>query len=76
MDKETLSRLFAQSTAEMTKVVVEMYESLHDELGDPLADWDLVLEEARECKKLVLEELEAIKAAVKEYNEELSDADS
>jgi|11BtaG_2_1085332.scaffolds.fasta_scaffold13844_3 hypothetical protein len=67
MDNEKLSRLYSFSTQEIQKLTTELYEGLHDRKGVPRHEWSAVLDDVRKYKKLVIQELEAMKIALKEY---------
>lgn len=69
MDNAKLSKLYSYSTQEIQKLTTELYESLHDYKGVPLHEWEPVLNDVRKYKKLVIQELEAMKIALKEYIE-------
>lgn len=69
MDKEKLSRLYSFSTNEIQKLTTELYEELHDEKGSPRLEWEPVLNDVRKYKRLVIQELEAVKVALKEFLE-------
>ena len=69
MDNAKLSKLYSYSTQEIQKLTTELYESLHDYRGVPRNEWQTVLDDVRKYKKLVIQELEAMKIALKEYIE-------
>jgi hypothetical protein len=69
MNTEKLSELYSYSTQEIQKLTTELYENLHESSGAPVSDWKQLLDMAREYKRLVIIELESMKAALKEYNE-------
>lgn len=70
MDKEKLSRLYSFSANEIQKLTIELYEELHDDKGDPIQEWEPMLNNVRKYKRLVIQELEAIKVALREYAQE------
>jgi hypothetical protein len=70
MTEAKLSQLYSFAAEEIHKLTTELYESLHTDKGDPEKNWETTLEEVRKYKKLVLIELEGIKTALKEFNEQ------
>ena len=70
MDKEKLSRLYSFSANEIQKLTIELYEELHDDKGAPIQEWEPMLNNVRKYKRLVIQELEAIKVALREYAQE------
>lgn len=71
MTEKKLSELYHFATAEIHKLTTELYEELHTERGAPERDWPLTLEHVRKYKKAVIMELESIKNALKEFNEQV-----
>lgn len=69
MTKEKLSRLYSYSTQEIHKLTTQLYEDLHNNKGLPKGEWETVLSDVRKYKMLVIQELEAVKLALKEYLE-------
>lgn len=69
MDNTKLSKLYSYSTQEIQRLTTELYEGLHDYRGNPRPEWQAVLDDVRKYKKLVIQELEAMKIALKEYME-------
>ncbi len=61
--------MYSFSTTEIQKLTTELYEELHDEKGSPRLEWEPVLNDVRKYKRLVIQELEAVKVALKEFLE-------
>lgn len=61
--------MYSFSTTEIQKLTTELYEELHDEKGNPRLEWEPVLNDVRKYKRLVIQELEAVKVALKEFLE-------
>ena len=61
--------MYSFSTNEIQKLTTELYEELHDEKGSPRLEWEPVLNDVRKYKRLVIQELEAVKVALKEFLE-------
>jgi hypothetical protein len=70
MTEQKLSELYHYATDEIHKLTAELYEELHTDKGSPEKDWPLTLENVRNYKKAVIMELESIKHALKEFNEQ------
>jgi len=70
MTKRKLSELYSYSTQEIHKLTTNLYEELHTTKGEPSEEWEQALDLVRKYKKLVINELEAIKIALKEYIDE------
>lgn len=64
-DKE-LSECYFRGTSRASRVLEELYEELHDSLGNPVADIDFVSLKLNEMIKKVRLELDIIKTAVEE----------
>lgn len=64
-DKE-LSECYFRGTSRAGRVLEELYEDLHDSLGNPIDDIDLVSLKVNDAIKKVRLEVDIIKTAVEE----------
>lgn len=64
-DKE-LSECYFRGTSRAGRVLEELYEDLHDALGNPIDDIDLVSLKVNDAIKKVRLEVDIIKTAVEE----------
>lgn len=53
----------------MSQLSTELYESIHDDKGNPLSDLDAVRREIQSFQRGVREEIDFIKSACREENE-------
>lgn len=73
MDALELSRMYNIACARAQSVVIDMYESLHDDKGNPVEDSDLVKEIIRQTIKEIRTEFSLISVAVDENSLSLED---
>lgn len=66
MDSMELSRMYNIACARAQSVVIDMYESLHDEKGNPVRDPELVREIIRNTVKEIRTEFSLASVAVEE----------
>lgn len=66
MDSMELSRMYNMACARAQSVVIDMYESLHDEKGNPITDPELAREIIRQTIKEIRTEFSLISVAVEE----------
>lgn len=71
MNEKTLSRMYFVAADSIQKLTLELYESVHDDKGNPEKNWDEICRLTKEYKKQVNDEVEAIKLALTEFNEQL-----
>ena len=67
--KIKLSKCYSDATSRMSHLSTELYESIHDENGNPLEDLELVRKEIQSFQRGVREEIDFIKSACREENE-------
>lgn len=70
MTEQKLSELYHYATAEIHRLTTQLYEELHNEKGAPEQNWEVTLENVRNYKRALIMELESIKNALKEFNEQ------
>lgn len=68
MTEAKLSQLYSYCTIEIQRLTTELYEQLHEPEGIPDGNYEETLENVRKYKRLIVLELEAIKHAVREFN--------
>jgi len=68
MTEAKLSQLYSYCTIEIQRLTTELYEQLHEPEGMPDSKYEETLENVRKYKRLIVLELEAIKHAVREFN--------
>lgn len=69
MNSNHLSKLYFYSVEEIHQITTELYEDLHTDSGDPIKNWETVMDLLVEYKKGIAAEVEGIKSAIEEYNE-------
>ena len=69
MKLKTLSEIYFSSTSAIQRDASELYEELHNELGEPHTNWIRVLELVKEFKTRMAVELDTVTTACDEYNE-------
>ena len=72
MTLEQLSRIYFIATSRISAASAELYEDLHDEKGSPLLDQKQVSEVTNKYSRSFRIELDMIRAALTEYNEQHS----
>lgn len=70
MDTASVSKSFYTATARVCDLMTELYEDLHDSKGNPLTDEESITYKINAYKRVVRSELELIKSAVEQYNED------
>lgn len=70
MTLEELSRIYFLATARISEASADLYESLHDEKGNPLLDQKQVSEITNKYSRSFRIELDMIRAALTEYIEQ------
>lgn len=68
MNKPKLSKLYFLATSNAHQLVVDFYESLHNNDGSPVTDVDKVKSMKQSVIVKIRQELDLINAAVEEYN--------
>jgi hypothetical protein len=66
MKTSRLSQLFFIACDRIHQAVDDLYESIHDEVGEPVRDAESIEEALAELKTAVYHELDLIKSAVDE----------
>ena len=54
---------------EIQSITAQLYEDLHKDNGEPINNWETVIDLALDYRKGVLAEIEGIRTACEEYNE-------
>ena len=70
MDQSKLSEYYAIATDRSMRVMADLYESLHDNSGNPITDKENVNERVNRCITLVKHEMDLCTEEVKEYHKE------
>ncbi|NBX51449.1 hypothetical protein EBT25_16350 [bacterium] len=73
MDQEELSRTYYKATARIANAATSLYESLHDEGGNPRVDADRLHNTIRKFKRDIDGEFDMIRAALLEYYDDNAD---
>lgn len=71
MDTASVSKAYYTATARVCDLMTEMYEDLHDSKGNPLLDQETISYKINAYKRVVRSELELIKSAIEQYNEDV-----
>ena len=71
MDTASVSKSFYTATARVCELMTLLYEDLHDESGAPVLDEEYITDKVNAYKRVIRAELELIKSAVEQYNEDL-----
>ena len=69
MERYKLSEYYNLACLKVHTLVDEMYEALHDDAGEPLHEYDDVMDRVLSIRKSMFEELDIIKTIAREYNE-------
>jgi Mg2+ and Co2+ transporter CorA len=69
MERFELSEYYSLACLKVHTLIDELYESLHSETGEPIHNYDEIMESLMRIRKSMFEELDIIKSIVKEYNE-------
>lgn len=69
MNSKELSELYFGSCDEVHEITTRLYENLHKDNGEPVQNWETVVDQILEYKKGVLAEIEGIKSACEEYHD-------
>jgi hypothetical protein len=72
MDTASVSKSFFTATSRVCSLMTELYEDLHDYKGEPLLDTEEITHKINAYKRVVRTELELIKSAVEQYEEDLN----
>ncbi len=67
--KQSLSEYYSIACLRVHALISEMYESLHDADGEPISNYDEVLDKLMSLRKEMFEELDLIKSICREFNE-------
>jgi len=67
--KQSLSDYYSIACLRMHALINDMYESLHEDDGTPIGDYDEVLDSIMSVRKEMFEELDLIKSICREFNE-------
>lgn len=67
MDKQELSRSYFMATSRMSNAATSLYESLHNESGEPRVDADRLHNTIRKFKRDIDGEFDMIRAALLEF---------
>lgn len=70
MDTQHVSKSYFTATSRVSDLMTELYEDLHDYKGRPLVDIERVTDKINAYKRVVRAELELIKSAVEQYEED------
>lgn len=70
MDTASVSKSFFTATSRVSDLMTELYEDLHDHKGSPLLDLESITDKINAYKRVVRTELDLIKSAVEQYNED------
>lgn len=73
MDIESLSKTYFLATSRMHNAATLLYESLHDEAGNPRVDSEKLHNTIRKYKKDIEMEFDMIRAALLEFQDDDSD---
>jgi hypothetical protein len=68
MKLRKLSELYSFSTQEIQRLTTELYESLHDDAGNPISSAEEVSELVKDFRMRVNIEVATVKDACLEYN--------
>jgi hypothetical protein len=68
MKLRKLSELYSFSTQEIQRLTTELYESLHDDAGNPISSSEEVSELVKDFRMRVNIEVATVKDACLEYN--------
>ena len=69
MERSKLSEYYSLASLKVHALIDELYESLHDEKGEPLTEYEEVLDTVLRVRKNMFEELDLIKSIVREFEE-------
>ena len=70
MDTASVSKSYFTATSRVSDLMTELYEDLHDNKGNPLLDLELITDKINAYKRVVRTELDLIKSAVEQYDED------
>ena len=69
MNSKELSNMYFVTCDEVHEITTRLYEDLHKENGEPINNWEAVIDIILDYRKGVLAEIEGIRSACEEYNE-------
>jgi len=69
MNSKKLSELYFGGCDEVHEITTRLYENLHKDNGEPVHNWETVVDQILDYKKGVLAEIEGIKSACEEYHD-------
>jgi len=72
MDIESLSKAYFTATSRMQSAATQLYESLHDEQGNPRTDGERLHNTIRKYKRDIDMEFDMIRAALLEHYDDIS----
>ena len=70
MDTASVSKSYFTATSRVSALMTELYEDLHDNKGNPLLNLELITDKINAYKRVVRTELDLIKSAVEQYDED------
>lgn len=70
MDTASVSKSYFTATSRVSALMTELYEDLHDNKGNPLLDLESITDKINAYKRVVRTELDLIKSAVEQYDED------
>jgi hypothetical protein len=68
MERSELSRMYFVACNRISQASTELYERIHTNGGKALDEVESVLSEVKKFQRQVIEEVDLIRQAVKEYN--------
>jgi hypothetical protein len=74
MEISKLSMMYFIACDRMHQIVDDLYEALHEELGEPLGEWEKVEEAMDGVNLAIYQELDLIKTAVHEHEDQRQEA--
>ncbi len=69
MNSKELSNLYFVTCNEIHEITSKLYEDLHKDNGEPINNWEQVIDTMLDYRKGVLAEIEGVRSACEEYNE-------
>jgi len=70
MDTASVSKSYFTATSRVSSLMTELYEDLHDHKGNPILDLEEITNKINAYKRVVRTELDLIKSAVEQYEED------
>ena len=69
MNYQELSKQYLVCCSEIQRITTMLYEELHNDEGNPLSDWEQVIDRINQYRQGIQAESEAIISICQEYNE-------